>query len=62
MPQAPRHTSADIVSLIRQTTPDADFALSDGEAELLVSLFASVAVVTAERDMLAAKLPIGASA
>lgn len=62
MPQAPRHTSADIVSLIRQTTPDADFALSDSEAELLVSLFASVAVATAERDILGANLPIGNSA
>ena len=57
-----RPTSSEIVALIRQTTPDADFALSDSEAALLVDLFASVAVVKAERDILTAYLPIGASA
>lgn len=47
------HTSSDIVALIRAKMLTGAFCLSDGEATLLLDLFASVAATRAERDMLA---------
>lgn len=44
-------TAAHIVELIRAKEGRA-YALSDGEAELMVSLFASVAATKAERDVI----------
>ena len=47
-------TASEIVELIRAVKPDGSPALTNGEAALLVSLFASVAVARAERNLVLA--------
>jgi hypothetical protein len=66
--QAPVMTPSELVTAIRANDGNA-FNLTHSEAEQLARLFASVASVTAERDLLSqwrdmelSDLPIGASA